>query len=176
MAVSTTWNYIGETIDGLKVFDREDSHLHSEGGLTLKLLRKGLGKIYFPKWRSTFKKYEVDFKHPIGFTTCVRVTEDDEVVMVYRKGREGMTPMVKNREAEPCEWLTIILRKEENLENHATLITAYIGAGSPPEPWDKRLSKDPLRRAESEAYWSTHALVYNADSIDWDRTVFKIKP
>lgn len=170
MAVNTTWNYLGKTNDGLKVYDREDSHFHAEGGLTIELLKEGLRKIQFPKWTS-FQKYELNFHRPIGLTTCVEVTETDDVVMVYRKGREGMTPMVKNRTAEPCEWLTIILRKDENMVNHSTLITSFIGAGSTPEPWDRRLSKDSKAKAEAEAFWATHALIYDESLIDWERTV-----
>lgn len=166
---STTMNYLGKTNNGLKVYDREDSHFHPEGGLTLEILQEGLRKIQFPKW-SRFEKYELNFHRKIGQTTCVQVTDADDVVMVYRKGRQGMTPMVKNRKAEPCEWLTIILRKDENMVNHSTLITSYIGAGSPPEPWDKRLSKNPKAKAEAEAFWNTHALIYDESLIDWERT------
>jgi hypothetical protein len=39
------------------------------------------------------------------------VGPDDDIVMVYRKRRSGRTPMVKNREAEPCNSLIAILRK-----------------------------------------------------------------
>lgn len=170
MAVGTTMIYIGKTNDGLMVYDREDSHFHSEGGLTLDLLQQGLEMIRFSE-RSSFRKFELNFKRPIGLTTCVKVTEDDEVIMVYRKGRKGMTPMVKNRVPEPCEWLTIILRRDENMENHATLISSFIGAGSTPEPWDKRLRRDPKAKAEAEAFWATHALIYDESLIDWDKTV-----
>ena len=136
----------------------------------MELLKEGLRKIQFPKW-GNFKKYELNFRRPIGLTTCVNVTNADEVVMVYRKGREGMTPMVKNRRPEPCAWLTIILRKDEAMENHATLITSYIGAGSTPEPWDRRLRKDPKAKAKAEAFWATHALIYDESLIDWERTI-----
>lgn len=170
MAVNTTWNYLGKTNNGLKVYDREDSHFHAECGLTIELLKEGLRKIQFPKW-TNFQKFELNFHRPIGLTNCVEVTASDDVVMVYRKGREGMTPMVKNRTAEPCECLTIILRKDENMVNHSTLITSFIGAGSTPEPWDRRLSKDSKAKAEAEAFWATHALIYDESLIDWERTV-----
>lgn len=166
MAVRATQNFLGETGNHKFVYDREDSHLHSEGGLSLELLREGLRKITM---YGGFKKFEIDMGRPIGFTTCVPVTPDNEVVMVYRLGRAGQTPMVKNRLPIPCNWLTIILRWEKTLGNHNTLITAYIGAGSPPEPWDKCL-KTIEDKAKSEEFWKTHALIYDESLIDWERT------
>jgi len=169
MPAHITLSYLGTTGDGLDVYDREDSHFHPEGGLTLELLQEGLQKINFPK-KGDFHKFVLNFHRTIGYSTCVKVTEDDDVVMVYRKGRAGMTPMVKNRVAEPCECLIIILRKDIELPNHATLITAFIGAASTPEPWDKRLRKKPHEKAKAEEFWSTHALLYNEALIDWEKT------
>ena len=166
--IKLTNNFLGKTNNGLRVYDREDSHLHEEGGLTLGLLKEGLRKIQLMEGEN-FKKYELNFKRPIGLTTCVEVTSDDEVVMVYRKGRTGMTPMVKNRDPKPCEWLTIILRRD-NIANHITLISAFIGSGSTPEPWDKRLKNNPRAKQRAEAFWATHALIYDESLIDWERT------
>lgn len=88
--------------------------------------------------------------------------------MVYRKGREDPTPMVKEREPLPCNVLTVIIRKEKELKNHYTLITAFVGRGSTREPWDKGIRSDEERR-ECVEFWSTHALLYNPDLIDWER-------
>lgn len=166
--IKLTNNFLGKTNNGLRVYDRLDSHFHEEGGLTLGLLKEGLRKIQLMEGEN-FKKYELNFKRPIGHTTCVEVTSKDEVVMVYRKGRPGMTPMVKNRDPKPCEWLTIILRRD-NIANHITLISAFIGSGSTPEPWDKRLKNNPRAKQRAEAFWATHALIYNEALIDWERT------
>ena len=160
--------YLGKTNNGIRVYDRPDSHFHEEGGLTLDLLKEALRKIQFPD-KCEFKKYELNFKRPIGHTTCVQTTEDDNVVMVYRKGRKGMTPMVKNRDPKPCDYMTVILRKDD-ISNHLTLITAFIGSGSTPEPWDKRLKNNPRAKQRAEAFWATHALIYDESLIDWERT------
>ena len=56
--------------------------------------------------------------------------------MVYRKGRSGQTPMVKNRTEEPCNSVIVILKKEYQNNKRYQLITSYIGEKSPREPWD----------------------------------------
>ena len=35
-------SYLGTTKDGFKVYDRADSHIHTEGGLTIEKLRGAL--------------------------------------------------------------------------------------------------------------------------------------
>lgn len=169
MSIPMTWTFLGKTNDGYRVYDRGDSHFHPEGGLTLEILKEGLRKIRFSKG-GDFQKHELCFKRNIGYTTCVETTNDDQIVFVYRKGREGQTPMVKNREPEESSDLTIILRKDENMVNHLTLITAFIGAGSTPEPWDRRLRKNPKAKREAENFWNSHALIYNEELVDWERT------
>ena len=46
------------------------------------------------------------------------------------------------------------------------LITSFIGAGSTPEPWDRKLRRDPKTNAEAEAFWATHALIYDEALVD----------
>lgn len=162
----TTDNYLGRTIDGYKVYDREDSHLHFEEGINKKLVEEALKRMYANG--SKFKVKEVHFSKPIGYNYCVPITSEDDVVMVYRKGREGKTPMVKGRKPLPCNILTVIIRKERDKNNHYTLVTCFIGGGSKREPWDKGIRTDEERK-ESEEYWSSHALLYNPELIDWDR-------
>ena len=164
--VQTTDNYIGTTRDGYKVYDRNGSHIHFEGGITKKLLGIALQRMYANA--SPFKKKEIYFKNPIGYSNCVSTTPEDEIVMVYRKGREGQTPMVKGRKPSPCNILTVIIRKDKDFENHYTLITCFVGGSAKREPWDKAIRSE-KEREECEEYWRTHALVYNPDLIDSDR-------
>lgn len=164
--VQTTDNYLGTTRDGYNVYDRLDSHFHSEGGITKELLQNALKRMYANG--SKFKVKEIHFSNPIGCTTCVPITSEDEIVMVYRKGREGKTPMVKQREPLPCNILTVIIRKENDRINHYTLMTCFVGGGSKREPWDKAIRTEEERK-ESEEFWASHALLYNPELIDWDR-------
>lgn len=163
--------YLGKTNNGFKVYDREDLKFSLGEEVSLELLKEGLRKIQFPKWVK-FEKFELNFHRPIGLSRCVSITKEDQVVMVYRKGKEGMTPMVLNRNAEPSEWLSIVLRKDYDLANanQLTLISSFIGSGRTPEPWDKRLRKHSKAKAAAEAFWETHAFIYDESLIDFERT------
>ena len=163
-------NYIGRTKNGLKVYNRKRSHIHKEGGLSRELLREALRKIEFPE-EEEFKKYELNLKRPIGETTCVQTFENDKVVAVYRLGRQGTTPMVLGRSPEKCSWITVILKKfqDDSYGPKLIVVTAFIGAGSKPEPWDRNL-KTKAEREEAKKFWDQHALVFNPDLVDWERT------
>lgn len=161
--------YFGKTKDGAEVYDRSDSHFHSEGGLTPELLGEALATIEANG--RPFIKELVRFDHIIGGKTCVEVGPEDEIVMAYRKGRSGPTPLVKNREASPCDSVTVILRKDRSIRDRDAYetLTSYVGEGSPREPWDPNLSSEEDRK-ECEDFWNSHALLYNDDLIDWERT------
>lgn len=160
--------YLGETRDGISVYDRDDSHLHKESGLTPELLAESLSRI--DTAGRGFVREKVVFDHIVGERTCVDTGSEDEIVMVYRKDRSGQTPMVKNRETEPCDSVMVVMAREDPpYDDDFKMITAYIGKESPREPWDPGIStkKD---RQEAEEYWNSHAIVYNEDLIDWDKT------
>jgi len=161
--------FLGKTEDGAEVYDRNDSHFHGEGGLTPELLSKALGTINTDE--RDFLKETVTFDHPVGEQTCVKVGPEDDIVKVYRKGRSGQTPMVKNREAVPCNSVIVILKKDNSIheKNAYELITSFIGEESVREPWDPNLQTEEERQ-QSQDFWNSHALVYNDGLIDWGRT------
>ena len=167
----TQREYFGRTQDGAKVYDRLDSHFHAEGGLTPDLLGAALSTINTEG--RTFVREVVDFGHPIGKTSCVEIGPDDEVEMVFRKGRSGRTPMVKNRESQPCSKMMVILLKDDTLKDDNNdayvLITSFVGDDAPREPWDPGNETEEGRK-ECEDFWSTHALVYDESLIDEERT------
>lgn len=162
--------FLGQTKDGFKVYDREDSHFHAEGGLTPEILESAINVI--DTEGEKFVKKQINFNQPIGKQSCVEVGPEDEIVMVYRKGRSGRTPMVKNREMEPCSSLTIILKKDQSDEIDDTykMITAFIGGDSTREPWDPNVENEEEYHA-CEDFWSSHALVYDENLIDFERTM-----
>ena len=161
---------LGTTGDGAKVYDRTDSHLHTEGGLTPDLLAAALHTIDTHGER--FVRKQVDFDHVIGKSSSVELQPDDDVVMVFRKGRNGPTPMVKNREKRPCNSMMIVLVRDDRLSRDRdayVLLTAFIGDDAPREPWDPA-NKTEEEIRESEEYWRTHALVYDESLIDLEKT------
>lgn len=168
--VKTTDTYIGTTRDGYKIYDRLDSHIHYEQGLTVNLLKNAISKINL--YGRNFTKKVICLHKTIGTTHCVKVSEKDSknIIMAYRQGRQGPTPMVKNRSPEPCSDITIIVRKEKQIENHYTLITAFVGSHSEPEPWDKSLKNNPKALQKSIHFWSTHALIFDPKLIDFEKS------
>lgn len=161
--------FLGKTEDGAEVYDRDDSHFHGEGGLTTELLSEALSTIDTDG--RDFIKETVTFDHPVGEQTCVEVGPEDNIVKVYRKGRSGQTPMVKNREAEPCDSVIVILKKDHSIQdkNVYELITSFVSEGSVREPWDPNLQTEEEQQ-QSKDFWDSHAIVYNDDLIDWERT------
>lgn len=157
---------MGVTKDGQTVYDRMDSHFHPEGGLTLETLKSAISTISTED--RPFIVETVQFDGVVGKDTCVEVGPEDEIVMVYRKKRMGLTPMVKNREPADCDTVRVIMCKDRDNNDRYTLVTAFVGGDSPREPWDPNISSDE-ERAESEEFWNTHALIYNEDLIDWER-------
>ena len=164
--------FLGKTKDGVSVYDRDDSHFHSEGGLTPELFRLAIEAI--DTKGKYFIKEQVQFDRVIGLKTCVEVGPDDEIVMAYRKTEKGTrlgpTPMVKNREGEPCDSITAIIKRDRERNDGSYLLsTGYIGEGSPKEPWDPSIKTEEERK-ESKEFWDSHALIYDDSQIDWEKT------
>lgn len=160
--------FLGTTKDGAKVYREPGSHFHPEGGLTFDILRSALGVIDTEE--RSFVREQVRFNQPIGKKTCVEIGPEDDIVMIYRKGRSGQTPMVKNREAEPCDLLTVIIGKDGSGDNDSyKLVTSFIGGGSEREPWDPNIESDEEKQ-KCKDFWDSHALVYDDNLIDWERT------
>ena len=157
--------FLGYTKDGSPVIDRYNSHLNNHQDV-ISILQEALQKID-TKGRK-FLNEEVRFTHTIGKTMCVPTTENDEIVYAQRKGRDGLTRFVKNREAEDTNVVTVILKKireqiqtegEEREVDAYLLITAWMGEKAEVEYYDPRATEKSL------AFWNTHALVYNPEHI-----------
>ena len=137
---------------GEQVQDREDSHLH--GGV-VDLLPEVLGEIR--SGGRLFVVQEVDLGRTVGQSTCVRTGPGDVVVYAQREGRNGHTRFVKNRQAEPCAYVAVILRRLET--GVYELVTAYIGRLAPREPFD------PKARQEAFTFWHSHALIWGSEPV-----------
>lgn len=163
--------FICQSADGKDVYDRVDSHFHEEGGLTWAMMKEAISHISIVSDEK--KAYSYSFDETIGKVTCVEVDpEIDDIVYVYRLNRDGMTPMVKNKEPQDCDTLIVVIGQKNG---YYTVATAYIGKIAPREPWDKDLINNPQLKKESEDFWSCHALVYDENLIDFERTDPSIK-
>ena len=151
-------NLIGYTKNNVPVYDRPNSHLR-EHPIDLPILREALKKV---SQKEEFKVHVIDLERVIGVTTCVPVTPNDDIIYVIRKNRSGPTPMVLGRKPIECKKLVIILKR---IENGFILITAFIGEGSKPEPWDPKIQKDPKELNEATKFWREHALIYDESVV-----------
>ena len=74
---------LGMTKDGRKVFDRTKSHIHSEDGLTMNLLKEGINKIDSNELRKNDGRYVINMNRIIGYSSCVPTTDEDNVVSYH---------------------------------------------------------------------------------------------
>lgn len=145
------------TEEGVKIYDRLDSHLHKGVKELLKycLLHKHLTQ--------PIEKVHHHFQKEIGVTYCVPITDKDKTYFKTRKGRRVMSHMVRNRKPEPSRDITVILKKSE-IHNGYVILTAYIGTPAPPEIGDTKAHKlhpkgYKFAYAESLEFWEKHALI-----------------
>lgn len=149
---------------GEVVVDRYQSHLHES---VLPHLPAALARIE-TKGRG-FLVEEVVFNHPIGETICVPTGPSDTIVFAQRPKRQGLTRFVKNRQAEPCSSVVVILKTADGQPGAYVLVTAFVGQKPEPEPWDRRnfsQQADP-RKAEqmSREFWNSHALIWGSEEM-----------
>ncbi len=138
---------------GEAVVDRYQSHLHKG---VVALLPQVLARI--DARGRQFLVEEVDFGRPIGETVCVPTTDADKIVWAQRPKRYGLTRFVKNRTAEPCGSVVVILKRDDR-PNLFILITAFVGRKPEPEPWDRNAT------AQSVVFWSSCALLWGSEPI-----------
>jgi len=138
--------------DKWRIIDRRKSHLHT--GITSYLIKVACSKITCDKEK--ILRIQVNFKKEIGVTTCVPITEKDELVYAIREGRFGHSQFVLNREPEPTKSMTIVLRRRKN---YYKILTAYIGKTSELEP---KTRKATLKSIE---FWKHHAMIFGSETI-----------
>lgn len=119
-------------------------------------------------------KLEIDFERIIGKTTCVQVSESDDIYYAQRCGRRTLTKFVKNKgTGEDCTTVTMIVNKTKS-ENIYRLITAYIGKVSEKEPLDISIkTADEFELAKN--FWNSHALLHGSKKI-YNNTITKECP
>ena len=157
--------FLGNTANGVKVYAiNKDEHMEAHSYVTDEMLKEAIQKV---NYESTFWMDTIDLGRVIGTDNCVVVSDKDNVKMLYRKGRAGKTPIVYDKAAEETSLLTIGICTD-NEDGLVTVFTAFTGIKAPKEPWDPSLKSDEAK-AESEAFWDSHALVYDESAIDSER-------
>lgn len=152
--------FLGKSKDGQDVFVlAENEHMAAHAAVSEAILGEGVGKIEVNG--RPFLMDTVDLGRIVGVDDCVAVTDADDVRLLQRKSRRGLSRIVFGREAEPTRLLTIGICLDD--DGLLTVFTGFFGAKAPKEPWD---CKNDNERSESEAFWATHALVYNPEALE----------
>lgn len=157
---------LGATMNNIKIFVDEATLLHMKAHSYAKLvhIKEALKRIHYSP---PFFIGSIDLGHIIGKSICVERCSEDDVEMVFRKGKEGRTPIFITAKT-PEETTKIVIWLCTDEENKTRLVKAYYGELAPREPWDPCLTDD--EREESEKFWSTHAIIDDSCDIDWERS------
>ena len=139
-------------------------HMKAHPNVNMAHIIEAIGKI--DNYDGKFSIGPVDMGRTIGKDNCVEMMPSDEIKYMYRNGREHTSPIAVGKSPVDTNLLTVGICRDDDGKN--TMFTAFYGQLAPKEPWDKSLT--PAQKAESEQFWSTHALVATPNSIDLKRT------
>lgn len=98
-----------------------------------------------------------DMGRTIGNTNIVATKDTDHIFYAQRPKQSNALRFVKHRMMEPSSELSIVLQRDS--DGNYELTDAWVGPACPPFPG----AAD--ERADSKAYWQTHALTAGSESI-----------
>ena len=109
---------------------------------------------------------QINLGRTVGKDNCVEVQPGDNPKMMYRRDREGQTPVLVYGKAADTSLINIGICLDDDGKH--TMFTSFYGQLAPKEPWDKSLKPEEVQ--ESQEFWSKHALVVTRFDVDWERT------
>jgi hypothetical protein len=157
--------YIATTKNHKRVYFRTSSHAATHLQDTPELLacvKEVLANLE-PESEKIYTDH--DMGREVGTTDLVETTDKDEILYVKRLNRDNYTRFVKNRTAQPTNYITIILNRDSAGEYE--LFSAWTGRAAPQFPGDE------LETAESRPFWQTHALVWGNQAVQENSEVYE---
>lgn len=154
--------FIGTTANGIDVYMCESTYKHMIAHPDVRMddVKEAIMKTTY---QAPFQIQSVDLGRICGKDSCISIPAGMKPKMRTRKGRQGKTPVfLSGVEAADTCILTVGICKDDDGKD--TVFTAFYGQLAPKEPWDPRLSDS--ERSESEAFWSSHALVVTTDQLE----------
>lgn len=116
-----------------------------------------------------FVAHAVDLGRIVGETVCVPTAPGDDVFFAQREGRRWPTRFVRGKSPIPVSSIAIAVKRLGDMK-HYRLLTAYIGRHAPREVGDLSLRRaTPEQRAESELFWSNHALIADTQILSQEQ-------
>jgi hypothetical protein len=160
-AVDEKLEYLATTKNGVDVYADSYTleHMGAHTGVNMEHVKESIRAV---SMEGTFLRQSVDLGRPVGYDSCVEVTNKDLVGHFFRNGRDGKTPIVFGRQPEPTTEGILGLCIDRP-DGKATAWGYFYGKDAPKEPWDPRMRDE--ERQDAEQFWSTHALVYNPGDI-----------
>lgn len=139
------------TQDGRRVrINYEHLRVHQD---VVPLLQEALSRVATENLQQV--KVAVDLGRIVGHSLCVETDETDKIQYLRRPGRVTQTRFVTSKGAQPCSFVTLILKQAGE---QYRLVTAYIGALAEKEPDDPSIRSSEERQV-CEQFWASHALV-----------------
>lgn len=117
--------------------------------------------------KGTRLSIEHDMGRVIGNTDIVDTTDKDSIFYAQPVKKKVFSRYAKNRYPTPSNNISIIIQKDS--EGDYEVVDTWIGPMSPPFPGDVQAT------AKSKPYWTTHALVQDAQLVQ-SRTITKDCP
>jgi hypothetical protein len=107
----------------------------------------------------------VDMGRVVGTCDVINVGRNDDIVYGVRKNRDddGYVPFVKNREGDPCQFVTVQLHRLS--EGSYELASCWIGTFDDDEPFPQSANAT----EQSKDFWSKHAFVWGSQEIQIDK-------
>lgn len=118
-----------------------------------------------------FESSIVTFDKPIGYSSIIEVTSEDEIVYAKRKGRNTYTKFVKDKKKELVSTVVFILERKRKNKNKYYLITMFPGVQNYREPEDISI-KTTKELKESLDFWRNHALVFDEKILKTDTLTY----
>lgn len=146
---------------------REHMKVHGNDFFTdwEELLHQCEQKGQFDHIRGLFVKMVMSFDQPIGISTVVPTTAQDEIVYAKRKNRTVYTRFVKNRLPQIINSVVVLLNQNRQNKEEYYLITLFPGEGSEKEPEDKNINSLEELKTCFE-FWDHHAIIYDESILE----------
>lgn len=150
--------FIGKTKNGLSAYvDMESSHATTHFAHHPKLFDCVKKIIPIIEVHGEIMRTEREMDEVVGTTDLIETNATDEIVYAKRPLRKQYSRFVKNKSSRPTKWITLDLRKENDMDFY--LYTAFVGRLTPSFPGGDYLSD------QSIDFWSKHALVWGSQEV-----------
>lgn len=157
---------LARTANGKDIYSSYETaaHMRVHAEVDLRNILEAIKKI--DDYEGPKQMCQIDLGRTIGKDNCVEVQPGDNPKMMYRREREGQTPVLVYGKAADTSLINIGICLDDDGKH--TMFTSFYGQLAPKEPWDKSLKPEEIQ--ESREFWSKHALVVTRYDIDWERT------